>query len=396
MLELSGTLLRGGTSKCWIFDAERIDAVCRAASGPVDVDSVLLAAFGAADPRQIDGVGGATSTTSKAIVLRHSARPGVDVEYTFAQVGIGANHVEWGSNCGNCATAAGLYAVQTGLVAVDGERTVVRLYNINTGSRLTTTVDTPGGRIPEVGAATVPGVDAGGVPVDLSFLEPAGGSTGALLPTGHPVDLVTVAGSPAAAPTEIHASLVDAGAPAVLADARELGLTAVESVEEIAPHVPRLADLRRAAALAMGLAAPADPVSYAVPKVGVVGPPADYATTHGRAVRADEYDLAVRMVSMHSPHPAIGLTSAVAVAAAATVPGSIVAELRAPQRDPGLLRLGTPAGVVPVRLRFDGSGQLAAVTLARAARRLAVAAVSVPLPALAHHEAAERALPTSA
>ena len=353
-IRVPATLMRGGTSKCWVFDADMLDEL------PVDVESVLLAAYGSDDPRQIDGVGGATSTTSKAMLVRPTNRPDADLEYTFGQVGIGAHSVEWGSNCGNCATAVGLYALQAGLVPAQVGRTGVRLFNTNTGARLRTTVDTPGGIVPEVGTATVPGVHAGGVAVDLAFIDPAGDTTGTLLPTGNARDLLGA----------IPATLVDAGAPAALIPAEALGLTGLETPEELLPRVEELAALRRAAALKMGLATPADPISYAVPKVGVVGPAA-----------STDHDLAVRMISMHAPHPAIGLTSAVAIAAAATVPDGVVAELLAAQQDRQMLRIGTPSGVITARTEFDADGRLTGVALARAARRLAVAEVFVPIPA---------------
>jgi hypothetical protein len=366
-IRVPATLMRGGTSKCWVFDADILDEL------PVDVESVLLAAYGSDDPRQIDGVGGATSTTSKAMMVRAADRPDADIEYTFGQVGIGAHTVEWGSNCGNCATAVGLYALQAGLVPARPGRTDVRLFNTNTGARLRTTVDTPGGIVPEVGTATVPGVHAGGVAVDLAFLSPAGDTTGKLLPTGRAVDLL--------GPTSIPATLVDAGAPAALIPAEAMGLTGIEPPEQLLPRVDELAVLRRDAALKMGLAKAEDPISYAVPKVGVVGPARDYRGAEGETISAADYDLSVRMISMHAPHPAIGLTSAVAIGAAATVVDGVVAELLATQQDRRMLRIGTPAGVITARTEFDGDGRLTGVTLARAARRIAVAEVFVPIPA---------------
>ncbi|HEX4223378.1 MAG TPA: PrpF domain-containing protein, partial [Pseudonocardiaceae bacterium] len=256
-------------------------------------------------------------------------------------------------------------------------RTDVRLFNTNTGARLRTTVDTPGGIVPEVGRATVPGVHAGGVAVDLAFLNPAGDTTGELLPTGRGHDLLGSA--------KIPATLVDAGAPAALIPAEAMGLTGIESPEELLPRVGELAILRRDAALKMGLARPDDPISYAVPKVGVVGPALDYRDAEGELIIAADYDISVRMISMHAPHPAIGLTSAVAIGAAATVADGVVAESLAGQQDRGMLRIGTPAGVITARLEFDADGGLAGVSLARAARRIAVAEVFVPIaaPALA-------------
>jgi hypothetical protein len=164
-----------------------------------------------------------------------------------------------------------------------------------------------------------------------------------------------------------------------------MGLTGLESPEELLPRVDELAVLRRDAALKMGLATPDDPISYAVPKVGVLGPPRDYRGAEGEAISAADYDLSVRMISMHAPHPAIGLTSAVAIGAASTVADGVVAELLTAQQDRRMLRIGTPAGVITAHTEFDDDGRLAGVTLARAARRIAVAEVFVPIaaPALA-------------
>lgn len=351
--------MRGGTSKCWLFSAADLDVA--------DADAVLSAAFGSGDPRQLDGVGGATSTTSKAAIVRPSADPAVDVEYLFAQVGIGARQVEWSSNCGNCATAIGLYALLEGLVPARPGQTVVRLKNINTGVLLAATIATPGGTVPETGTATVPGAAVGGVPVELTFLDPAGGTTGRLLPTGRPLDRLPE-----------PATLVDAGAPAALLDAAAFGMTGGESLELFLARLPELVAVRRRAALAMGLSGPDDPVEHAIPKTGVVGPPVRYRTSDGVLVEPGEYDLAVRMVSMLNPHPAVGLTSAVAIAAAAGVAGGVVSDALG-GRLPELLRLGTPAGVVTVRTERDTAGTLRSVGLRRAARRIATAEISVPV-----------------
>ncbi|GAA4523972.1 PrpF domain-containing protein [Amycolatopsis samaneae] len=358
---VSATLVRGGTSKCWLFDVADIHG--RGAS----TEEVLLAAFGARDHNQIDGVGGATSTTSKAAIVAHSYEPGVDIDYTFAQVGVGVERVEWGSNCGNCATAVGLYAVQSGLVRPRGDRTRVRMRNTNSAARIDAVVATPGARFRPTGDAVVPGVSSPGVPVGLEFLNPVGGR---LLPTGRAVDTLEASGARA------RATLVDAGAPAALVDAASLGLTGAESVPEFAERLPGLLGLRRAAAIGMGLSTPDGPVSHAVPKLGLVGPATDYTTTGGARITAGEFDVSVRMASMHAPHPVIGLTSMVAVAAAATVPGSTV-RAHAPAKS-GEIRIGTAAGVVSASLSLARDGGLTGVTLHRSARVIARADIFVP------------------
>lgn len=372
MFTLRGTWMRGGTSKCWLFNAVDIDPYVAEAGG---LDSILTAAFGSGDPRQLDGVGGGSSTTSKAAIVRRSSAPGIDVDYLFAQVAIENRTVEWGSNCGNCATAIGLYAVQTGLVAVDDRVTVVRMRNENTGAILTAEISTPGGRIPAEGGAAVPGTTALGVPVGLTFTDPAPDRP-TMLPTGAEIERVTLGDC------EFRGTFVRAGAPAAFFDAADFGLDGSESNDVVAAHVPTLIALRRLAALRMGLSKPEEPVSHAVPKVGIIGPPVGYTTTTGERVAAADYDISVRMLSMMAPHPAIGLTSAVAVAAAATVTGGVVIA-NARIGWPGSLRIGTAAGVLDVDYVTDRDGFLLSVTLHRAVRRIATADLFVvPMPTL--------------
>jgi len=364
--------MRGGTSKCWLFNAVDVDPLIEDAGS---LDAILTAAFGAEDPRQLDGVGGGSSTTSKAAVVRRSSDPATDVDYLFGQVAIGDRRVEWGSNCGNCATAIGLYAVQAGLVPVDATTTSVRMRHQNTGAVLVAEIATPGGSIPVQGDAGVPGTRALGVPVALTFVDLAADPT-SLLPTESVTDPVTVGGR------DYRGTLVSAGAPTALFGAADLGLTGAEDNACIAEQIPLLVELRSEAALRMGLRRPGEPVAHAVPKVGIVGPPRDYRTSSGVEVAAEDYDVSVRMVSMLAPHPAIGLTSAVAVAAAATLPGGVVAD-NARIAWPGSLRLGTAAGVVHVDFTSTPDGYPDTVTLHRAARRIATADVFIAAPEVA-------------
>ncbi|CAN3131535.1 PrpF domain-containing protein [Mycobacterium sp. smrl_JER01] len=369
MLTLRGTWMRGGTSKCWLFNAVDVDPHVRQDG---DLDRLLSAAFGSGDPAQLDGVGGGSSTTSKAAIVRRSTVVGIDIDYLFAQVAIGRRAVEWGSNCGNCATAIGLYALQAGLVPVAADTTVIRMRNQNTGAVLTAEIDTADARIPAEGTAAVPGTTALGVPVTLTF-DAVAASAASMLPSGRPTDLLEAAG-------RLHAgTLVAAGAPAALFDAGDFGMTGAEGNEVLAERLPVLIELRRQAALAMGLADPQDPVTHAVPKVGVVGPALAYQTATGLTVGADDYDVSVRMVSMMAPHPTIGLTSAVAVVAAAAVAGSTVArQIAAPTT--GRLRIGTAAGVVSATFARQPDGAVTSVSLQRAARRIASAELFVAEP----------------
>jgi 2-methylaconitate cis-trans-isomerase PrpF len=374
-MQLRGHWYRGGTSKCWLFDAE--DVALHAGSRE-QIRSLLADAFGAADPRQLDGVGGGTSTTSKAAVVRATPDGPADLDYLFAQVGIGNPTVELGSNCGNCATAIALYAVQSGIVTPQSGSTRVRMRNLNTGAVLSGTVATPGGRIPASGLASVPGSRALGVPVSLSFHAPWGRTTGAVLPTGSAADQIVAAGS------TLTATLIDAGAPAVLIPADEAGIDLSVMTGNLSEHLPRLVAARASAGLMMGLRKPEDPPQNAVPKVGVVAAPGDYIAADGTRIAADTHDLRVRMLSMLAPHPAIGLTSAVAVSLAAALPGSVVAKVVPPafetHQGRRLLRLGTPAGVITTEVVTDDDGDVSEVALHRAARHLAVADIDVAQP----------------
>ncbi|GAA1907907.1 PrpF domain-containing protein [Lapillicoccus jejuensis] len=375
-MQLRGHWYRGGTSKCWLFDA---DEVARHAPTRDAVRRLLADAFGASDARQLDGVGGGTSTTSKAAVVSPTPSGPADLDYLFAQVGIGDPTVELGSNCGNCATAIALYAVQHGLVPLGEVVTRVRMRNLNTGAVLTGTVATPRRRAPLSGSATVPGSAAPGVPVRLSFHAPWGGTTGVTLPTGQSAQDLAVGGR------TLPATMVDAGAPAVLVPAAAAGVDLSVMQGPMSAELPLLLQVRAAAGLAMGLRGPADPPQHAVPKVGVVAPPQRYVAADGSVVEAADHDLRVRMVSMLAPHPAIGLTSAVAVAVAAARPGSVVARERGRTAASSAtrLRLGTPAGVVATEVVTDADGRVVEVVLDRAARHLATADIEVAADAAA-------------
>ncbi|MDW8804298.1 PrpF domain-containing protein [Streptomyces scabiei] len=364
-MHIPATLVRGGTSKCWLFKQVDVPA------DRGDLERLLVAAYGATDPVELDGVGGATPTTSKAAVVSASSRPDTDVDYLFAQVGIGTGSVEWTSNCGNCATGVALYAVSKGLVPVTGDLTRVVMRNLNTGAVLEGTVDTSGGVVHHFGRQTVPGTRAGGVAVGLTFRDPAG-SAASLLPTGRAAQDLRVGDA-----EPVRVSMVTAGAPVVLVEAARAGRTGAESLERISADVPWLRTVRHTAAPLMGLVRPGEEPGDAVPKVGCVGPPVPYVTTLGEPVAAEDYDVSVRMLSMNAPHPAIGLTSAVAVAAAGLVQGSVVCRITGGPTDEWL-RLGTPAGVVAVRCTDVRDGLPHRVTVQRAARLLADARIYVP------------------
>ncbi|GAB3272754.1 4-oxalomesaconate tautomerase [Sinomonas notoginsengisoli] len=298
VLSVPATLVRGGTSKCWIFRAEDLPADAG------EAERLLIRTFGSPDLRQIDGVGGASSTTSKAIVVDGTDASGT-VHYRFAQIGIEEAAVEWASNCGNCATALGLYAIHSGLVQASAEVTRVPILNTVTGLRLVCEIPTPDARVPLYGGRRLDGQHYPGVPVDVIFQKGSWSSYGQEYPTGSAIDEIELDGH------RYPATLIDAGAPAALFDARSLGLTANEDAAELGSLVQLAPRLRAAAARKMNLPAGLS----SVPKVGIVGAP-----PHGST------GVAARMISMSALHPAIGLTSAVAIAAASGAAGSVVSQ----------------------------------------------------------------------
>ncbi|TSI11286.1 methylitaconate delta2-delta3-isomerase [Brevibacterium aurantiacum] len=348
--------MRGGTSKCWAFDAEELN------SFGIEVDVLLPRIFGSPDPRQLDGVGGGTSTTSKALIVERSSDDDCDIIYTFAQVRIDEARVDWGSNCGNCSAAVGLYAIERGWVEIRGDVTEIRTRNTNTGQIIIQSIPTPGGRLPAEGTETIPGTVFAGHRVDLGFLSPEGMTTGALLPAGEPRTSLAIPER-----RQVTVSLIDAGAPLVMINANDLGLESTEFdrwPSLIEDRLGELEDFRRSAAEAMGLASPGEEAERAVPKLGIVG-----------ATALPDADIQVLMLSMGKPHPAMPITGSVGVTIAALTPETTVAQaLRGPVSD--AVRIRIPSGVLKSNVYDRKDGRI--VTVRRTSRTLALAQLPVP------------------
>lgn len=372
--QIHGQWYRGGTSKCWLFANDEMPA------DRVGIARALSAAFGSGDDRQLNGVGGASSTTSKAAVISPSAIPGIDISYLFAQVGIGQSAVEFTSNCGNCASAVALYAIQNGLVRPGADVTSVRMLNENTRSIVVAHVSTPGKRIPSNGSETIPGSSMPGIPVSVFFENVDGASTGELLPTGEATTQLNIDDS------LIAASCIDAGAPACFVSAGGLGLSGVEPLAETRLRLRDLIAVRGAASRAMGLSGEDEEPSPAVPKVGIIAPPSDYTSISGERISSADYDISARMVSMFDLHPAIGITSAIALArdafveaslANAAIDGRVLQNVDADNMV--AIRIGTPVGVIVCRVHLADSGQIIRLGVRRVARRIANADIDLPL-----------------
>jgi len=362
--KIRAVYMRGGTSRCLVFREGDLPA-----AGP-DRDRILLAALGSPDPygRQLDGLGGGISSLSKACIIGPPTLPGADVDYTFAQVEVSRAVVDYTGNCGNCSSSIGPFAIDEGLVeAVEGQ-TVVRIHNTNTGKLIVAHVPVEDGEAATRGDFELPGVAGRGARIALDFVDPGGARTGRLLPTGRSVD--TVEGVPA--------SLVDATNPVVFVRAKDVGLSGTESPSAIDADRPlsrRLEQIRVAGAELMGIGG-----SSANPKIAVVAAPAPFTTLDGAVIRGDQADLVARVISMGNCHRAFALTSAMCLAVAARIDGTVVSECDA-SRGAGDIRLGHPSGVLPIAAavaRRDGQPHAETVTVYRSARRLMEGYVRVP------------------
>jgi 2-methylaconitate cis-trans-isomerase PrpF len=356
--------MRGGTSRCLVFHDKDLPPA------GAERDRLLLAALGSPDPygRQLDGLGGGISSLSKACIIGPATRPDADVDYTFAQVEVSRPVVDYSGNCGNCSSSVGPFAIDERLVpARDGE-SLVRIHNTNTKKLIVAHVPVAGGEAAIEGDFELPGVAGRGARIALDFVDPGGARTGTLLPTGHPVD--TVEG--------IAASLVDATNPVVFIRAKDVGLDGTESPQAMdADHAltARLESIRVAAAAMMRI-----PGSAANPKIAVVAPPAEFTALDGRRFGAADADLVARGISMGNCHRAFALTSAMCLAVAARIEGTVVRECSTAE-DGADVRLGHPSGVLPLDARVarrDGRCWAEQVTVYRTARRLMEGWVRVP------------------
>jgi 2-methylaconitate cis-trans-isomerase PrpF len=342
MLALPAVFMRGGTSRAVMF--HRGDLPERG-----QWDPIFLAAMGSPDPngRQLNGMGGGISSLSKICILSRSERDDADIDYTFAQIQIREAAVDYRGNCGNMSSAVGPFAVDEGLVRPNGETAAVRIFNTNTKKIIRSTFALQDGRARVDGDLAIPGVAGTGAPVRLDFLSPGGAGTGRLLPTGNVTDRLDVPGV-----GSIEVSMVDAAKPCVIVRAADVGLTGTELPEALdANHalLTKLEAIRRAAAIAMGLAATEAEAAgmRGSPAVGFIAPAMDAPTLSGEPIRAAEVDLTARFISNGQPHRALPVTSSLCTSVAACITGTVVNQALSHPPE-GSIRLGMPSGILTV------------------------------------------------
>jgi probable AcnD-accessory protein PrpF len=384
-LRIPAVYMRGGTSKGVFFLAHDLP------SDPATRDRLLLRVIGSPDRygKHTDGMGGATSSTSKVVILSKSERAGCDIDYRFGQVAIDAPVIDWSGNCGNLSAAVGAFALNAGLVEgpADGVATV-RIWQANIGKVIVNHVPMQGGEVQELGDFELDGVAFPAAEVKVEFLDPAadeedGGEAGggAMFPSSKRIDVLDVPGV-----GKLEATLINAGNPTIFVDAARLGLTGMELQGDVNGDkalLQRVEAVRALGAVAMGLVGtPAEATATRphTPKLAFVAAPASYVASDGKRIEAGSIDLLARIFSMGVLHHAMTGTGAVAIAAAAAIPGTIVSRV-APAGADGRVRFGHPSGTLSVGAEAReeaGQWKVAKVMMSRSARRLMEGWVRVP------------------
>ena len=345
------TIIRGGTSK-GVYILEKDLPADKAAWEPL-----LLRLMGSPDKKQIDGLGGSQSVTSKVAIVKKSDHPGADVDYTFAQVSVDKPLVSYKGNCGNISSGVGPFAIEKGLVKAQDGFTTVRIYNTNTDKIIAADVHTKDGQVVYEGDFAIAGVPGTASPVKLKFVDPAGTLGKGLLPTGNAVDTLEVPGY-----GKVEVSIVDAANPLVFARAKDLGLTGKELPDDLnadAEKLELLEKVRGLAAVRLGLIedytrSPWD--TPGIPKMTFVAEADDYVTPDGKEIKKEQIDLLSHMMSMQKTHPSYAMTGAMCTAAAAVVPGSIVQQVLPKDVDTQFIRIGHPAGVLECGVDYKENG----------------------------------------
>lgn len=370
--------MRGGTSKGLFFHKNHLPA------DPAVRDRVILAAYGSPDPnrRQIDGVGGAVSTTSKAAIISPSGSPEYDVDYCFGQVSIDQPVVDYRANCGNISSAVGPFAVDEGLVKAVEPITRVRIHQVNTDKLIVAEVPVKDGRYDPEGDYVIPGVPGSGGKIALRFADPGGAVTGRLLPTGNLKDIYEVPGI-----GQVEGTFLDAANPFVIVRAENIGLAGIEidEIEQRTEIKTVLETIRCQAAVRVGMAGSEEEASQgsqSVPKIALVTSPKPYETAGGEAIGQDDVDLVARMMSMGTLHRSFAVSGSVAAAGAAMIPGTVANDaLRESAKGKEMIRLGHPGGVIEVGAVIETRGNTLhykEALLGRTARRLMEGYVLVP------------------
>ena len=386
-IRIPATYMRGGTSKGVFFRLQDLPEAARVPGAARD--ALLLRVIGSPDPygKQTDGMGGATSSTSKTVIIAKSSKADHDVDYLFGQVAIDRAFVDWSGNCGNLSAAVGPFAISNGLI--DPERVpdngvvTVRIWQANIGKTIIAHVPITKGAVQETGDFELDGVTFPAAEVQLEFMDPAAeedGAGGAMFPTGNLVDDLEVPGI-----GTLKATMINAGIPTIFVNAQAIGYTGTELQDAINSDPKALAMfeiIRAHGAVRMGLIKHIDEIASRqhTPKIAFVAKPAEYVASSGKPVTADDVDLLVRAMSMGKLHHAMMGTAAVAIGTAAAIPGTLVS-LAAGGEGRDTVRFGHPSGTLRVGAQaklVDGKWEVTKAIMSRSARVLMEGWVRVP------------------
>ncbi|WP_300475969.1 2-methylaconitate cis-trans isomerase PrpF [Shewanella sp.] len=393
-IKVAATYMRGGTSKGVFFRLQDLPKAAQVA-GPAR-DALLLRVIGSPDPygKQIDGMGAATSSTSKTVILSPSTQTDHDVDYLFGQVAIDKPFVDWSGNCGNLTAAVGAFAISNGLI--DTARIphngicTVRIWQANIGKTIIAHVPITKGEVQETGDFELDGVTFPAAEVQIEFMNPAAdedansnGGSGSMFPTGNVVDVLEVPGI-----GSFKATMINAGIPTIFINAEDLGYTGTELQDDINSDTAALAKfetIRAYGAVRMGLISHIDEAASRqhTPKIAIVAKPQTYVSSSGKSVAAEDIDLLVRALSMGKLHHAMMGTAAVAIGTAAAIPGTLV-NLAAGGDTQGKMdavRFGHPSGTLRVGAEasmVDGQWTVVKAIMSRSARVLMEGFVRVP------------------
>jgi hypothetical protein len=385
-IKIPATYIRGGTSKGVFFRLQDLPERCQVPGAARD--ALFMRVIGSPDPysAHIDGMGGATSSTSKCVILSKSSQPEHDVDYLYGQVSIDKAFVDWSGNCGNLSTAAGAFAIHAGLVdptrIPDNGTCVVRIWQANIHKTIIAHVPISNGQVQETGDFELDGVTFPAAEIVLEFLAPSddGEEGGSMFPTGNLVDDLEVPGV-----GTFKATMITAGIPTVFVNAEDIGYQGTELREAIngdPAQLARFEQIRVAGALRMGLIKKAEEAATRqhTPKIAFVSPPKSYKASSGKQIEAGEVDLLVRALSMGKLHHAMMGTCAVAIGTAAAIPGTLV-NLAAGGGEREAVRFGHPSGTLRVGAqakRVDGQWTVTKAIMSRSARILMEGWVRVP------------------
>ena len=385
-IKIPATYIRGGTSKGVFFRLQDLPAACQV---PGEArDKLFMRVIGSPDPyaAHIDGMGGATSSTSKCVILSKSTQADHDVDYLYGQVSIDKPFVDWSGNCGNLSTAAGAFAIHAGLIdparIPQNGTCVVRIWQANIHKTIIAHVPVTNGQVQETGDFELDGVTFPAAEIVLEFMDPSddGEEGGSMFPTGNLVDDLDVPGV-----GTFKATMITAGIPTVFVNAKDIGYTGTELREQINTDpeaLKRFEAIRVAGALRMGLIKTPEEAATRqhTPKIAFVAPPTTYTASSGKTIDAKDVDLLVRALSMGKLHHAMMGTAAVAIGTAAAIPGTLV-NLAAGGGEREAVRFGHPSGTLRVGAQakqVEGQWTVTKAIMSRSARILMEGWVRIP------------------